>query len=477
MNDDVPRRFPTAGLLVLPLLLTACSVPVPTPSATSPGRPSASGPPTPVVISTASGVDQLMYDDPQRPVNVQWPVVPGADALTNAMRTWVTGLGTKFLAESRASDVAPPELQGTWETLRLGGGLAGVRLSIYEFVGVNGANYSRTFYGDTRSDAAWSGTALIKPDQLAAAAAAIVAAAKASGKTVFEEPLDAVASASLVNDLTFDQAGDLIVRVPQGVFTPYSQGSFALSLPATTSDAFLTDTGRRIQAAFVAAPGATTPSTTTTTTTTTTTSAPAPGASVDCTKLKCVALTFDDGPGPHTASILDTLKAKGVKATFFEIGTSVRTYSQVVTRQVAEGHVIGSHTWDHKQLTKMDAGAQASEIDRAADAIAAAGAPRPTIMRPPYGSYNAATKGLGWPIILWNVDSEDWKNRNAAATTALIMKEVRRGSIVLMHDIWPSTAEALPGIIDQLRAQGYTFVTVPQLTTITPGKVISGQKV
>lgn len=230
------------------------------------------------------------------------------------------------------------------------------------------------------------------------------------------------------------------------------------------SVAFLNDDGLRIRAAFTAQAQATMAASPATD--------PSGDASVDCAVARCVALTFDDGPGPYTGAILDTLEAAGVKATFFELAPAVRHYPAIVRRQVQAGMVLGSHTVHHKELTKLGASAQAAEIAGGADAIAAAEEPRPTLMRPPYGSWNATTKSLGWPIILWDVDSEDWKNKDAGVTTELIMKEVRRGSIVLMHDIQPSTAQALPGVIRQLKSAGYTLVTVPELLgTPKPGRV------
>ena len=204
------------------------------------------------------------------------------------------------------------------------------------------------------------------------------------------------------------------------------------------------------------------------------TAAPQPAASVDCSTLKCVALTFDDGPSNLTAGILDTLDAAGVKATFFELGPSAKAYPAIVRRQQADGMAIGSHSVRHQEFTKLTRAQQVAEAKGGADRIAAAGVPRPTLFRPPYGAYDANTRTLGVPIILWDVDSLDWKNKDAAATTALVLQGVRPGSIVLMHDIWPSTAQALPGIIARLKADGYTLVTVPQLLgDPTPGKVYS----
>lgn len=175
-----------------------------------------------------------------------------------------------------------------------------------------------------------------------------------------------------------------------------------------------------------------------------------------------MALTFDDGPGPGTSALLDTLAAAGARATFFTLGSSVKVYPQVVRRQIAEGHAVGNHTYSHKQLTKLSPDQQRAEYDQGNAALVAAGVPAATMMRPPYGSLNAGTRALGVPIILWDVDTLDWKNRDVAEVTRLALAGTRPGSIVLLHDIHPTTIAAVPGIIARLKEQGYTFVTVPE---------------
>ncbi|MCI1676191.1 MAG: polysaccharide deacetylase family protein [Ancrocorticia sp.] len=192
---------------------------------------------------------------------------------------------------------------------------------------------------------------------------------------------------------------------------------------------------------------------------------------IDCAQLKCVALTFDDGPGPYTATLLDELKPKGVHVTFFLVGKNAAAYPQLVAREAQEGHAIGNHTWAHADLTELSTAQATQAIAQTDQTIVAAGAPQPTMVRPPYGSQNAAVmqllKSRGEAGVFWNIDSQDWKNLNAAATTARVL-QARRGSIVLMHDIHPTTVQAIPGIIDQLRAAGFTLVTVPQLLGTSP---------
>lgn len=196
---------------------------------------------------------------------------------------------------------------------------------------------------------------------------------------------------------------------------------------------------------------------------------------VDCAKAKCIALTFDDGPVGNTSAVLDALDAAGVKATFFVIGQEACRRPDLIRRMVRSGMVIGNHTYSHPNMKNLSLASQQRQVAQASDCITKAGAPRPTLLRPPYGNYNASTLKLGYAVINWNVDSMDWSNKSVSASTALVMKQTRRGSIILMHDIMPSTAKAVPGIIRQLKAKGYTFVTVPELLgRPLPGRVYRG---
>lgn len=191
-------------------------------------------------------------------------------------------------------------------------------------------------------------------------------------------------------------------------------------------------------------------------------------ADVDCSVTACVALTFDDGPSTATTGrLLDTLSQLGVHATFFTIGEHVAQAPQLVAREVREGHVVGDHTWDHADLTKLSQAGVDQEIARASQAVASASGTTPVLVRPPYGAWNDtvrnAVSGQGGAIILWNIDSEDWKSRNTRAVVERVLSTARPGSIVLMHDIYPTTVDAVPQIVQGLRQRGLTPVTVPTL--------------
>ena len=182
-----------------------------------------------------------------------------------------------------------------------------------------------------------------------------------------------------------------------------------------------------------------------------------------------VAMTFDDGPHPKlTPRLLDLLKERGIKATFFVIGKCVAEYPDIAKRIVDEGHEIANHTWNHPQLPKLSPTAFAAEITQTNEAIKQATGILPVTMRPPYGAINAAiTKRLneeyGLSVILWSVDPQDWKIRKADHVSSHIIKNAAPGAIILAHDIHASTIDAMPAALDALQAKGYKFVTVSEL--------------
>ena len=182
-----------------------------------------------------------------------------------------------------------------------------------------------------------------------------------------------------------------------------------------------------------------------------------------------IALTFDDGPhATLTPKLLDILKEKGIKVTFFVLGECVAANPAVLQRAAAEGHEIGNHSWDHKSFLKGGGSGVASEINQTNAAIENAIGRKPVLVRPPYGATNAAiTKRLneefGLKVIMWDVDPLDWKVRNSAHVKEEILKSTKQGSIVLSHDIHPTTIDAMAETIDALKEKGFKFVTVSEL--------------
>jgi peptidoglycan/xylan/chitin deacetylase (PgdA/CDA1 family) len=200
-------------------------------------------------------------------------------------------------------------------------------------------------------------------------------------------------------------------------------------------------------------------------------------APVDCDDTKCVALTFDDGPIEDTARLLKMLDEYNAKATFFVVGKMVEENPSMVKREAAAGHEIGNHSWSHANLTAMSDGAIRSELSRTQKAVEKAAGVTPTLFRPPYRFTNrrvaAVAKSFHLPQILWQVDSEDWKNRNADVLVRRVLAGTRRGGVVLMHDIHPTSISAVPRILSELARKGFRFVTVSELLLgrkIKPGR-------
>lgn len=184
---------------------------------------------------------------------------------------------------------------------------------------------------------------------------------------------------------------------------------------------------------------------------------------------KVVAITFDDGPHPeNTPRLLDMLKERRIKATFYVVGNMVKYSPQLIRRMIAEGHEIGNHTVTHGNLARMSDDALRKELQAAHDQIIAETGVTPRTMRPPGGAIKKSQKELmlrefGYPTILWSVDPEDWKRPGPAVVTSRLVNGASPGGILLVHDLHKPTVDAMPSTLDQLLAQGYEFVTVTEL--------------
>lgn len=191
---------------------------------------------------------------------------------------------------------------------------------------------------------------------------------------------------------------------------------------------------------------------------------------------KVVALTFDDGPKPSTTSeILDTLAKYNAHATFFLLANHVEQFPATTRIIYRSGNEIGNHSFDHKDFKTLSTDQMLDEINIASQAIYETVGARPIIIRPPYGNITEKMAGeIGRPCILWSVDSEDWKYKNADIDYNNVMENIRDGDIVLMHDIYKPTADAVARIVRELTNRGYKLVTVSQMIQIARAR---GQKV
>lgn len=178
-----------------------------------------------------------------------------------------------------------------------------------------------------------------------------------------------------------------------------------------------------------------------------------------------IALTFDDGPGAEVGRILDVLEKYNARATFFMVGPRVNSKPEIVKRIADLNCELGNHSTNHPQLTKLDAAGIHKEIQTTSDAIKkATGGKGPTVMRPPFGAVNATVKQtVGLPIIMWSVDTMDWKTRNTQKTIDSVLTYAKDGSVVLMHDIHKPSVDAAVQLIPKLIEKGYQLVTVSEL--------------
>jgi peptidoglycan/xylan/chitin deacetylase (PgdA/CDA1 family) len=182
-----------------------------------------------------------------------------------------------------------------------------------------------------------------------------------------------------------------------------------------------------------------------------------------------IAMTFDDGPSAQlTPRLLDILKERNIKATFFVVGRNVAEYPDIVRRMASEGHEIANHSWSHQAFTQLGAEGLRKQIENTNDVIVKVTGKRPSLMRPPYGATSSnlnkrMTEEYGLKIILWSVDPLDWKYRNSNRVYNHIVQNTQPGSIVLTHDIHATTVAAMPSTLDALLAKSYKFVTVSEL--------------
>jgi peptidoglycan/xylan/chitin deacetylase (PgdA/CDA1 family) len=195
-----------------------------------------------------------------------------------------------------------------------------------------------------------------------------------------------------------------------------------------------------------------------------------------------VALTFDDGPSIYTPAILKQLKKYNAHATFFVVGERVSSYAKTIKQANKQGCEIGSHSYSHANLGTASAATIDSQLNKTEKRIKKILGFYTPIMRPPYGSINdTLRKRVGKPMILWSIDTLDWKTRNANSTVKAIMSKVKDGDIVLMHDLYSASRDAALTVIPKLIKKGYQLVTVSEMAdykgyTLQDGKAYTSIK-
>lgn len=201
-----------------------------------------------------------------------------------------------------------------------------------------------------------------------------------------------------------------------------------------------------------------------------------PKRRINCRRVKCVALTFDDGPGAHTGALLDMLARRRDRATFFVVGQMVPGDGErLLRRMVTEGHELGNHSWDHPMLPGLSRTGISEQLNRTQWIVKRSTGVTMDFMRPPYGATDARvaaeSRQLGLSQILWDVDTLDWRDRDSSIVASRASK-AGPGSIVLLHDIHLSTVQAVPRMLRELTARGYRLVTLSELygRRLVPGR-------
>lgn len=178
-----------------------------------------------------------------------------------------------------------------------------------------------------------------------------------------------------------------------------------------------------------------------------------------------LALTFDDGPhNIYTKKLLDGLRERGVKASFFLVGENIPGNEELVEQMAKDGHLIGTHCYSHVDLTKKTAESACSDIFKTNEMIKAITGCTPEYIRPPYGIWNDELEEcVRMTPVFWDIDTLDWQSQNTRKVVKHICKNVGKHQVILLHDVFGTSVEAALAAIDTLTGQGYTFVTVDEL--------------
>ncbi len=466
------------------LALSGCGSP---PSGQSDPAPDGGTTPTPtpepvsiaeIDHSQVEGLTEANFD--AHGVKTTIPLVPSSRLFTTA----TTVVKDKMLRNAAHAGATGSTV--TWQLVAASADTLGVMLTDEIEGGNEPGTYASTVWLDASGGQAVGSAALIDEPQWQAFLDAVREAAA-------DEEVDAEALVASLNEpaapygngpaMAFESTGHLVVRVPGESVTD-------LRVPAEVVEPMLSEFGTRARdastqpSAFTGdAPAQEEPAATPTPdpedtavpdgTQTPTAERPPVQIGPDCTVKHCVALTYDDGPGPRTPEILEQLAASGAAATFFQLGSVLAENTDIGQQVVAQGQEVGNHSWSHPDLAGMGTDGINEELERTSQTMQEAYGQAPLLLRPPFGSHNSTVDELaaerGLAIVQWNIDTQDWQTHNAASTTASAVSAGNdSGDIVLMHDIHDATVDAAPEIYRQLGENpDVEMVTVSELGLAT----------
>lgn len=401
-------------------------------------------------------------------IDVSTPQIAGETAFNAQVRTTTDALVATFRRRVKKDDRAHPTRYHTlrvgWQLLGRSRGTTGVQLWVYQQHGLVTTTDRVPLWFDTAAQRPVTLPRLFLAPAWPEVSRSVTDTLTGRGyrsKRVKAALAGPAAPAGKGPSFGFSTGGSLMLTFAAGVLSD-APGPVSVRLAAQPLAPRLSPAGRT---AAASAHGAR--------------SAPVPAMSPRCAKRKCLALTFDDGPGPYTAELVALLQQEKVPATFFLVGDRVAQTPDLVALEQAGGMEIGNHSSHHDQLTFFGPQTMTRDLQHTSTAIAAVTGKKPTLLRPPYGARNsrvdAVSKSLGMAEILWNVDTLDWLHRDSRRVTKDALGPARNGSIILMHDIHRTTVGAVAGVIAGLRARGFTLVTVTELlgNRPPPGRVYS----
>ncbi|NEB05087.1 polysaccharide deacetylase family protein [Streptomyces sp. SID13726] len=437
---------------------------------TAAARPGASASASPVRTVDPAQIKGLqIVSDNSENTSCAWatsyPDVPGATAMTDAMKKDVQGRLASFRSACSGGAATGSELNITYQFLVASGDVLGVRLTTLGGDGPGSGLAQRTYWYDGAAGAYRPTPSLVADGSRNALFAALKSRLKGRDGTDANSVAEGLDDVSVLDDMAFTAGGDLRVTFAPGTVGAVPAGSYVVTVPKGTVTPWLSAFGKRAQRQSVSPSGSLSLGAAATPTPAVPTHTASGDDDTDCKKVRCVALTFDDGPSAaYTGTLLTYLAQYHARATFFTVGQNVAAHPELVRAEARAGHEVGNHSWSHPDLTKLGAEQVAYQLNRTSAAIKAATGTAPTLFRPPYGAINSTVRqATRLSPVLWTLDTEDWKYPNAAKVAASVVSKVERDDVVLMHDIHPTSVAAVPEILRTLSARGYHFVTVSHL--------------
>lgn len=462
-----------AAMGALALTLTGCAV-----DNRAPAAPPRTAGPVPTIPALHAALlktgETHRLTDSAHGMTIAVPSIDKAPALALAIETVRNATIRSYLAAEGGT-----ALDMSWQLLGSSSTTLGIALISRQTVqGAATENLTALWY-DAPSGRVYTSPALIHPASWAAFTAEVLHAASADPAVDRARIAKALAQpANLWGTgpaLTFDAAGDGLVLFDTASADAKATAPTRLRVSGDALTGLLSPLGKRARIAATypssftgAQPSSSGPAPDGSSATgKRRTGRPSAGVARDCAAARCVALTFDDGPSPLTSTILTSLRDAGAGATFFAVGGKVADDPAVLSRIALSGSEVQSHGWQHRPLTALTDADVSRQLRLGASSVERASGLRAVLVRPPDGATNQRVTKLaqrqGLVLVKWSVDTRDWESRDASTTVRHATSGVQPGWIILLSDLYDSTAQAVPQIVATLTRQGFTLVPVSEL--------------